>query len=105
MKKYLLPETGNFYKANLHVHTTISDGALSPEEITSTEVRREGEKFIVEGQWLFDFMSRINFYDHESLNYFQRVLIKNGVIEKLREAGVEEGDTVNIYDYEFDFVY
>ena len=81
------------------------DLLLSPEEITSTEVRREGEKFIVEGQWLFDFMSRINFYDHESLNYFQRVLIKNGVIEKLREAGVEEGDTVNIYDFEFDFVY
>ena len=81
------------------------DLSLSPEEITSTEVRREGEKFIVEGQWLFDFMSRINFYDHESLNYFQRVLIKNGVIEKLREAGVEEGDTVNIYDFEFDFVY
>ena len=81
------------------------DLSLSAEEITSTEVRREGEKFIVEGQWLFDFMSRINFYDHESLNYFQRVLIKNGVIEKLREAGVEEGDTVNIYDFEFDFVY
>jgi GTP-binding protein len=50
-------------------------------------------------------MDKINFYDHESLNYFQRILIKNGVIEKLREAGVEEGDTVNIYDFEFDFLY
>ncbi len=33
MRKYLLPENGNYYKANLHVHTTISDGALTPEEI------------------------------------------------------------------------
>lgn len=33
MKKYLLPEKGSFYKANLHVHTTISDGSLTPEEI------------------------------------------------------------------------
>ena len=33
MKKYLLPETGNFYKANLHCHSTLSDGNLSPEEI------------------------------------------------------------------------
>ncbi|MBQ8255038.1 MAG: PHP domain-containing protein [Clostridia bacterium] len=33
MKKHLLPEKGNFYKANLHVHTTISDGSLTPEEI------------------------------------------------------------------------
>lgn len=33
MKTYLLPKEGNFYKANLHVHTTISDGTLSPEEV------------------------------------------------------------------------
>lgn len=33
MRKYLLPETGNFYKANLHCHSTISDGSLTPEEL------------------------------------------------------------------------
>lgn len=33
MKKYLLPETGNFYKANLHCHSTVSDGELTVEEI------------------------------------------------------------------------
>lgn len=33
MKKYLLPKTGNFYKANLHCHTNLSDGKKSPEEI------------------------------------------------------------------------
>lgn len=33
MKKYLLPPTGRFYKANLHCHTTISDGHLTPEEV------------------------------------------------------------------------
>lgn len=33
MKKYLLPETGNFYKANLHCHTTLSDGRRTPEEV------------------------------------------------------------------------
>ena len=32
MRKHLLPETGNFYKANLHTHTTVSDGKLTPEE-------------------------------------------------------------------------
>ena len=30
---------------------------------------------------------------------------RQGVIDRLREAGVEEGDTVSIYDFEFDFVY
>ena len=33
MKKYLLPEGGKFYKANLHCHTNISDGKWSPEEV------------------------------------------------------------------------
>ena len=33
MRKYLLPENGKFYKANLHCHTTVTDGELTPEEI------------------------------------------------------------------------
>lgn len=33
MKKYLLPRSGNFYKANLHCHSTVSDGALTPQEL------------------------------------------------------------------------
>ena len=48
---------------------------------------------------------RFNFNDYESLNFFQRVLVKNGVIDLLRKEGIEEGDTVSIYDFEFDFVF
>ena len=81
------------------------DIETSAEDIMKTTVRRENKKFVVEGEWLFNFMSKINFSDYESLNFFQRVLIKNGVIDKLKEAGIEEGDTVSIYDFEFDFVY
>lgn len=32
MKKYLLPENGTYYKANLHMHTVVSDGRMTPEE-------------------------------------------------------------------------
>ena len=92
---------------------TIYEAEYSPEdedmENTSdpreTTVTFDGTKYIVEGEWLYNFMSRINFDDYDQLGHFQRVLIKNGVIAKLEEAGVEEGDTVNIYDFEFDFVY
>lgn len=92
---------------------TIYEAEYSPEDeelekasdSRETTVRFDGTKYIVEGEWLFNFMSRINFDDYDQLAHFQRVLIKNGVIEKLEEAGVEEGDTVNIYDFEFDFVY
>jgi len=33
MRKYLLPENGNFYKVNLHCHTDISDGKETPKEV------------------------------------------------------------------------
>ena len=33
MRRYLLPETGTFYKANLHAHSTVSDGGLTPAEL------------------------------------------------------------------------
>ena len=33
MKQYLLPENGQWYKANLHCHTTLSDGRKTPEEV------------------------------------------------------------------------
>ena len=92
---------------------TIYEPEYSPEDeavantvgAKETIVRREDGKFIVEGEWLYNFMGQINFGDYESLNFFQRVLIKNGVIDMLRKEGIEEGDTVSIYDFEFDFVY
>ena len=92
---------------------TVYEAEYSPEDEAinkaagekETKVYKENGKFIVEGEWLYNFMGQINFDSYESLNFFQRVLIKNGVIDMLRNAGVEEGDTVSIYDFEFDFVY
>lgn len=40
MRKYLLPERGNFYKANLHCHTDRSDGRLTPEEVKALYLSR-----------------------------------------------------------------
>lgn len=57
------------------------------------------------GEWLLRLMQGINFDDYESLQYFQRVLQSAGVIDALVKAGVAEGDTVSLYDFEFDFVF
>ena len=69
-----------------------------------TTVRRENKVYYVEGDWLYNFMGRINFDDRESIAYFQRMLIKSGIIKMLEDNGINDGDTVNIYDFEFDFV-
>ena len=60
--------------------------------------------YTVEADWLLQVMRGINFDDYESLNYFQKVLDNGGVIEALRQKGVQDGDTVSIYDVEFDFM-
>ena len=76
--------------------------ALSGREVTVT--CHDGV-FFVEGEWLLRLMQGINFDDYESLQYFQRVLQSAGVIDALVKAGVAEGDTVSLYDFEFDFVF
>lgn len=69
-----------------------------------TVVRRENEKFIVEGEWLISLMNQINPDDWESMNYFQRVLQRAGVFDLLEQHGCRDGDTVSMYDFEFDYV-
>ncbi len=64
----------------------------------------EDDVYIVEAPWLGRILSGVNLDDYESLQYFQRVLISSGIIDALRARGIEEGDIVSIYDFEFEFV-
>ncbi len=74
------------------------------ESVKETVIRRENNTFYVEGDWLYNLLGQINFSDYESMNYFQRVLKNSGVFQMLEEKGCTEGDTVSIYDLEFDYV-
>ena len=82
---------------------------ISEEELkerdNSVTITKIGDIFCVEGEWLRRIMRGCNFDDYESLQYFQRVLRITGVIDRLVEAGVKENDTVDIYGFEFDFVF
>lgn len=74
------------------------------ENAGDVSIRREHGKFVVEGEWIYNLMGRINFDDYESLSYFQNTLLRNGIFERLEEAGCRDGDTVSMYDFEFDYV-
>lgn len=67
-------------------------------------VRREGNVFIVEGSWIKKVIGSTNFGVYESLQYFQRSLKNKGVVDALEKLGINEGDTVKIYDIEFEYV-
>ena len=68
------------------------------------DIQEQDGVYFVKAPWLLKTLNTINFDDNESLQYFQRVLLETGVIDALREAGCQEGDTVDLYDLEFDFV-
>lgn len=76
-----------------------------PEEEEDFRIVRDGDLFIVEGSYIEYLINSINFEDNESLQYFQNTLKRKGIVEALEEAGIQEGDTVRMYELEFDFVY
>ncbi len=78
----------------------------SPEKETyEIDVVRNGDTFFVKGEWLLRLIRRTDFDDYESLQHFQKVLRDKGVIKALEDAGIDEGNTVNLYDVEFDFLF
>lgn len=64
----------------------------------------DGVYFVEDAPWIMDVMNSVDPDDYESLQYFERVMRQTGIIDALRKAGVQEGDTVSVYDVEFDFV-
>lgn len=60
--------------------------------------------YFVEAQWLYDILRVANMDDYSSLQYFQNVLVSSGIINKLEAMGIQEGDTVAVYDFEFEYI-
>lgn len=78
MIKYLLSEEGNFYKANLHSHSTVSDGELTPDEMKAL--------YKNEGYSVLAFTDHNRFVTHNELTE-EDFLILNGVENAADEAG------------------
>lgn len=64
----------------------------------------DGVYIVEDAPWLLSIMNDINPEDYESLQYFERVLRSSGIIDALKKSGISEGDTVSVYDVEFDYV-
>ena len=81
------------------------DGAITVDYEKGYEIKRENEKYVISGSWIEAVGGSVNFSDQESLQYFQRALLKRGVIEDLINMGIKEGEIVQIGDLEFEFVF
>ncbi len=79
----------------------LSEGEIGRQEV---KVTNHGGVYFVEADWLLRVLRMIDFSDTDSMQYFQRVLISSGVIDALKQSGIQEGDIVSLYDFEFEFV-
>ena len=101
----LLDKTGDMLEALppiVHFEEEVSyDDSVKPGTF---EIVRDGAVFEVVGSSMQRLIDSVNFDDEESMSWFHRTLRKWGVIDALRKAGAQEGDTVRNIDMEFDFV-
>ena len=74
--------------------------AGDPNEL---EIDHEGSTWLITGVWLERLVQNINFDDYESRNFFDLQLRKAGLFAKLEEMGIKDGDTVDIYDFQFEY--
>ena len=80
---------------------------VAPDPVIDTSealtIEQYDDVWVVEGPWLQKLMSTVNFNDSESMMYFDRVLRESGVFERMEAMGCKDGDTVSLYNLEFEY--
>ena len=65
----------------------------------------DGHTWLIQGPWLQRLMANVNFDDYESRMWFDKALRESGLYQQLEERGIEDGDTVSLDGYEFEYQY
>lgn len=81
------------------------DDGPKAEPRSFSVTKEEDGSYTVQAQWLERILMGSDMDDYESLQYFQRQLESGGVLDELQRLGVQEGDTVRVGNFEFDYVY
>jgi GTP-binding protein len=68
-----------------------------------TVERDEDGTFRVEGPGIERMLGYTNLADERGFAFFQRFLREKGIIDRLEALGIEENDTVHLYEHEFDY--
>lgn len=82
-----------------------------PEDVLITEnlpftVERDSSDptiFVVEGPKIEKMLGYTNLDSEKGFAFFQKFLKEGGILEELEKAGIEEGDTVRMYGFDFDY--
>lgn len=81
----------------------IEEPDFSNEPYTVEKSEEEEGLFIVEGPRIERMLGYTNLDSEKGFEFFQKFLKNNGILDKLEELGIEEGDTVKMYGLQFDY--
>ena len=78
---------------------------LARENLPFTVTRDEQEPsiFVVEGPKIEKMLGYTNLDSEKGFAFFQKFLKDGGILEELENAGIQEGDTVRMYGFDFDY--
>lgn len=78
---------------------------LIEEQLPYTVTRSEEEDhtFIIEGPKIEKMLGYTNLESEKGFLFFQRFLKETGILDDLEKLGIEEGDTVRMYGFDFDY--
>ena len=70
---------------------------------TVERLPEDPEIFVVEGPKIEKMLGYTNLDSEKGFAFFQRFLKEGGILEELEKAGIEEGNTVRMYGFDFDY--
>ncbi len=73
------------------------------EDYSKVFAEYDGENYIITGRQLEKIFNSTNFNDAGSRRYLFKYIENSGVYDELREMGIEEGDTIKLFDMEFEY--
>ena len=92
----------------MHLEIPDEERDVEEEKKFTYEINVEkGEEFntyVVSGSFVDRLLASVNIHDADSLRYFHKVLKNKGVLDELRELGIEDGDMVRLNDFEFEYI-
>ncbi|CAH2214180.1 GTPase ObgE [Tepidibacter aestuarii] len=98
---------GTIVKETEDIELVSEEEMLKEEDVKpkkeEIEITNEDGVFVIQGKSLQRLLYSVNFEDMESVQYFQKIMEKKGVFQRLKDMGAQDGDTVRLYDLEFEY--
>jgi len=103
-KAYQLIQTAPDDVMEFTPEITLEEYTAREENLPYTVEKGDEEGvFIVEGPRIEKMLGYTNLEDNKGFKFFQEFMVKNGIIDELKALGIQEGDTVRIYGWAFEY--